>query len=301
MSELFSGVVPFVTVAEERSFRRAAERLGVTPAAVSKAITKLEAELGVSLLNRTTRTVSLSREGELFLQSCQEAIAQVRAGRELVLVARRDPRGEVTVSAPHVLGSRLVGVLPRFTARYPGLGVVLRFTDRYEKLVDQNIDVALRVGDLEDSTLVARALLTTRWVTVASPAYLTKHGWPKTLDELSQHNCLRFRSVRGKPVDWTFDVAGERRVAKVSGGVQIDRGELLLDGAVLGLGIAQVMDFMVGDELRRGSVVELLSEHAAQGPTIHGVCLPGQRRSPRVKALLDFLSSELAVKDPARS
>lgn len=301
MSELFSGIVPFVTTAEERSFRRAAERLGVTPAAVSKAISKLETELGVSLLNRTTRTVSLSREGEVFAQRCREAIAQVRAGRELLSMTRKDPRGEVSVSAPHILGNRLIGVLPRFTARYPGLGLVLRFTDRVEKLVEQNIDVALRIGDLEDSTLVARPLFTTRWVTVASPAYLTKQGWPKKVDELERHDCVRFRSVRGKPVDWTFEVAGERRSSKVSGSVQLDRGELLLDAAVAGLGIAQVLDYMVAEELRRGRVVELLSEYSAKGPTVHGVCLSGQRRTPRVRVLLDFLASEFSREDPARS
>ncbi len=293
MSELFSGVLPFVTVAQERSFRRAAERLGVTPAAVSKAVSRLESELGVNLINRSTRSVSLSREGEMFLERCQEAVAHVREGRDLIAMTRGDPRGEVTVSVPHILGSRLIEVLPRFTARYPGLALSLRFTDRVEKLVDQNIDLALRIGDLEDSTLVARSLLSTRWVTVAAPAYLAKRGWPQGIDDLRQHDCLRFRSVRGKAVDWTFDIDAKPRVVKVRGSVQMDRGELLLDAAVAGLGIAQVMDFMVERHLRRGRVVELLEQHSAVGPTVHGVCLPGQRRTARVKALLDFLAREL--------
>jgi DNA-binding transcriptional LysR family regulator len=299
MRELFSGIVPFVHTARERSFRRAAERLGVTPAAISKAVQKLEAELGVALLNRTTRRVSLSPEGELFLGRCEEALAQLKAGRELIEMSQADPRGELTVTAPHIVGRSLIARLPRFRARYPQLHLHLRFTDRFEHLVDAGIDVAIRVGALEDSSLVARRLMTTRWVTVAAPAYLSQHGTPRRPDQLEAHDCLKFQSPRGTPVEWTF--SSPRTMSptrfKTTGPIDVDQGELLLEAAVQGLGITQALDFMVVDHVRDGRLVEILSEYALDGPSVHGLCLPEQRNSPRVRAFLDFLAQPLP---PAR-
>lgn len=298
MRELFSGVVPFVYTARERSFRRAAERLGVTPAAVSKAVQKLEAELGIALLHRTTRRVTLSREGELFLERCQEAMAQVRAGRESIEMSRDDPRGELTVTAPHIVGRTLIARLPRFRARYPQLHLHLRFTDRYERLVDAGIDVAIRVGDLEDSSMVARRLMRTRWVTVAAPAYLSRRGAPRRPDDLDAHDCLEFHSPRGAVVEWSFaaGTSTSARRVKTSGPFDIDQGELLLEAAVAGLGITQTLDFMVRDHVRNGRLVEVLADHAIEGPDVHGLCLPEQRAAPRVRAFLDFLAEALAAR-----
>lgn len=321
MRDLFVGIVPFVYAAQERSFRRAAERLGITPAAVSKAIHRLEDELGVQLLNRTTRRVEPSPEGELFLARCQEAMAQVRAGREHLSMAQRDPAGELWVSLPFILGRVMVGRLSRFLGRYPALKVHLHLTDRYSRLVDESIDVAIRVGETDDSTLVARNLMQTRWVTVAAPAYLARHGTPRRPRDLEHHNCVKFRSPRGMEVEWTFAAHGAPDAApddspdasidgaaqasaqiprvKTAGNLDLDQGELLLEAAAAGLGVCQALDFMAEDAIRAGRLVEVLRDFAAEGPRIYALCLPGQRSSPRIRAFLDFLVHELArPRDP---
>lgn len=299
MRDLFAGIVPFVYAARERSFRRAAERLGITPTAVSKAVHRLEEELGVQLLNRTTRRVSLSPEGELFLARCQEAMAQVRAGRESLAMSQRDPAGELVVSLPFIFGRVLVARLPRYLGRYPALKVDLRLSDRLSRLVEDGVDVAIRMGALDDSSLVARRIMRTRWATVASPAYLARHGTPARPRDLAEHNCIKFRAPRGLEVEWSFD-AGDRDGPgrlRTAGNLVLDQGELLLEAAASGLGVCQVLDFMVEDYVRAGKLIEILRGHAAAGPDFHAVCLPGQRSSPRVRSFIDFLVDELAAVD----
>ncbi|GAB4564961.1 MAG: LysR family transcriptional regulator [Haliangiales bacterium] len=295
MRDLFVGVMPFVYAAQERSFRRAAERLGITPAAVSKAVQRLETELGVQLLNRTTRRVELSPEGELYLARCQEAIAQVQAGRQRLEMARRDPRGELTVSLPPILGQLVVSRIVRFTGRYPHLEVHLRFTDRVSRMIDEGIDVALRMGVLADSTLAARRLMQTRWATVAAPGYLARRGTPHKLDALNEHDCVVFRGPRGAAVPWSFAAGEGIERKRVTPRLVMDQGDLLLEAAIAGVGICQVLDFMIGDAVRAGRVVEILRDVAAPGPDIHAVFLSGQRTSPRIRAFLDFLVDELAL------
>lgn len=286
----FSGVVPFVHVAEEKSFRRAAARLGVTTAAVSKAVGKLEAELGVALLERTSRSVALTDEGAAFLERCRDALDAVRAGRELVAQARGTVAGRLRVTVSPILSRLLVGELGRLLLRHPRLTLELSVTDRLTRLVEEEIDVAIRSGELDDSSLVARVLHTPQWTTVASPAYLARRGTPRTIDELARHDRLVFLLPRGKPRPWTFS-EGTLDAPAV---VQVDQGDLLVDGALAGLGVAQVLDFMVKAHVREGRLIEVLPELAAPGPTIHAVCSPRRKNIPRVRAFLDLLSGMFA-------
>ena len=298
MRDLFSGVIPFIYTAESQSFRRAAERLGVTSAAVSKAIARLEEDLGVPLLERTTRRVGLSAEGQLFLSRCREALAQVRAGRDSVAAARRAPRGDIAVSLPFILSQVFIARMPRFLARYPDLRIRARFSDRFSHFIGEGIDVALRIGALDDSTLIAKRLMDTRWVTVAAPSYLGVRGAPRTPSELAAHNCLSFHAPSGQAVPWTFAADGRGEVIErvsVTGNFDTDQGETLLAAAIAGLGVCQVLDFMVVGHLKSGRIVEVLQDHSARGPSVHAMCLPGQRSVPRVRALLDFLADELAA------
>lgn len=286
MSDLFDGVLPFVHTARALSFRQAADELGVSPTAISKAVKRLEERLGVQLLHRTTRRVALSDEGTLFLARCEDAIAHLRAGRESVAAAQKAPRGELRVAASFVLGTLLTRVLPRFLIRYPELQVELRFSDRHSRLVDEHIDVALRVGELADSSLIARRLATTRWVTVASPEYLAREGTPGALADLAHHRCLCFRSPRGKAHPWAFEGAAR---FEVDGPLVLDQGELLVTAALGGAGVTQVFDFMAREHLASGRLVEVLEHEATDGPPIHALALPGRRRSAKVRAFLDFV------------
>ena len=196
-----------------------------------------------------------------------------------------------------VLGPLLVRALPRFSSRYPGVRLRLHLEDRVNPLIDEGLDVALRLGPLSTSSLVARPVRETRWVTVASPAYLGRRGTPSAPDELPSHDCLRFVAPDGRPVDWVFLEDGEATPVSVPGTLLLDQGELLVEGARAGLGVAQVLDFMVEEALREGRLVELLADRAASGPPVHVLYPPGRRRVPRVRAFVDFVLQALASRD----
>lgn len=292
LDQLFNGILPFVHTAEERSFRRAATRLGVTPAAVSKAVAKLEDELGARLLVRTSRHVSLTAEGAQFLERCRVAIASVQAARELVSQSRRKPRGQVTITLPPIVGRIVVPAVARLAQRHPLLSFRLRVTDHHSPLVDEGIDVAVRIGRLDDSALVARRLGASRWVTLGSPVYLARRGTPTHPGDLAGHDCLRFLAPKGKPRQWSFRMRpeSELELVEVAGTLLVDQGEMLLEAAAAGMGLCQVLDFMVAARIREGQLVEVLAEHAAEGPPIHALCLPGRAKSPNVRAVFDCLS-----------
>jgi LysR family transcriptional regulator, regulator for bpeEF and oprC len=283
----FSGVLPFLHVAEEKSFRRAAARLGVSTAAVSKAVAKLERELGVTLVERTSRHVSLTTEGDAYAARCREAVDALRAGREVVARNSSVAQGPLRVSVSYVLAPVVIEQLARFTARYPRVTLHLNVSDRIARLAEEEVDVALRTGDLDDSSLVARKLYSPVWMTVASPAYLARRGTPTTPDQLMDHDCLYFVTPRGKPRPFGFR---DRPAISPRGQLFVDSGELLLSSAIAGVGVAQVMDFMARGAIREGQLLEILARDAIAGPTIHAVTLPRRKSLPRVRAFLDFVT-----------
>lgn len=288
-------VEPFVLVAERRSFRGAARQLGVTPAAVSKAVAALEAELGVRLLNRTTRHVAPTPEGEVFLRHCRDALDRVQAGRDQITHDAQVAQGLLKVSMSSVLGRPVVAALPRLLSRYPRIRVHLSFDDVPVNLVEQEVDVALRTGELADSSLVARRVGVARWVTVASPTYLARAGEPQEPAELAAHTCLQFARPTGQLAGWRFLApgGGELPPFVAERPVVLDRGDLLVDAAVAGVGVAQVFDFMARDRIRAGELVELWPARAAEGPAIHALCVAGRQRVPKIRAFLDFAGDVL--------
>jgi len=292
---LFQGVLPFFRVAEERSYRRAAQRLGVTAAAVSKAVLKLEDELGVKLLVRTSRSVALTPEGELFAARCRDAISSVQAGRELIVESQRQPSGEVKLTVPFILGRIVTQGLGALAARYPQLSFRVSATDRLVRLAEEGVDVAVRIGALTDSSLISRPLRGSRWVTVASPTYLAQRGAPRRPDQLDEHRCLQFLAPDGRPRDWSFVDPKSRAMvtAKVRARLLVDQGEHLLEAAASGQGIAQVLDFMVTEHVSSGRLVEVLELWAAQGPAIHALATPERSRAAAVRVLLDHLGDTL--------
>ncbi len=290
MSKVFDGIVPFVVAAKHLSFSAAGRELGVSTAAVSKAVRRLEDDLGTPLFRRTTRRVALTSEGEMFLAKCDVALAALTEGRARIARAQAEVAGTIVVSATFVLGRYLTRMLPGLVAAHPGLEVDLRLTDQYADLVAEGVDVALRVGPLEDSALISRKLVTTRWATVVAPECAAEHGEPETIEALAPLPCLRFRSPRGRVVPWSF--AGHEPVA-VEGPFDVDRGDLLIDAALAGMGVAQVFGFMAREHLESGRLKEVLAELAAPGPSIYAVFLPGDETAPKVRAFVDWLVESL--------
>ncbi len=288
-ADLFAGILPFVRAAEERSFSRAAADLGVTTAAVSKAVKKLEDDLGVKLLERSSRLVTLTRAGEVFLERCRQAVLNVQGAREAMQAATKEPQGEIAVTLPFILAPFVVPSLGRVSAQYPRLSFRFNMSDRLARLADESYDVAIRMGELEDSSLVARLLRKTRWVTVASPSYVARHAAPKSPAELPEHNCLRFVGPNGKPRAWEFRVGARSVSVRGKGNLLIDHGTYLLGAAEAGMGLCQTLDFMVEAPLREGRLVEVLGGFSAAGPQIHALTTAGRASSANVRAFMRFL------------
>lgn len=285
MLEVFDGVVPFVYVARERSFKRAAASLGVTSAALSKAVKRLEERLGVVLLVRTTRQVSLSPEGELFLARCEEALSLVREGQAAAMLSQSLAQGELVISISGVLAAHVMGRLGVLLTLYPGIRPSVRITDVQANLLGDGVDVALRIGALEDSALIARRLYEPRWVVVGSPSYLARFKAPAHPRELEGHRCLKFRGPSGALVEWSF---GPKVRVKTPCALEVDDGQALVRAAAAGLGLVQAFDFMVSEQLSQGSLIEVLADWSVPGPAVHALCLPGQQHVPRVRAFLEF-------------
>jgi DNA-binding transcriptional LysR family regulator len=281
--DLFRGVVPFVCVVEEKSFRRAAARLGVSPAAVSKSVSALERELGHALLERGPRAVTLTREGEAFFEGCRPAVTSVIGARAVVEGARREPTGQLVVTHPFAVASLVPPALAILRTRHPRLSFRLVVTDRLARLAEEQVDVAVRVGPLVDSALVARRLRGTRIVLVASPSYLARAGTPRRLDDIDAHDAIVLVATSGKPYPWLFR-AGAREVKPR---VALDFAPALVDAALAGLGLAQAFDFMVDAHVRAGNLVQLFPEEVAEGPVVHAVCAPGRKATARVRVAFD--------------
>jgi len=288
--ETFRGVVPFVAVAEEKSFRRAASRLGVSPAAVSKAVQTLEAAVGQPLFQRTTRAVSLTRAGELFFERCQQAVASVKGGRDALAAEHSQPSGQLVVSAPFVVVPLLVPVLALLSSRFPRLSFDVRVTDQLSRFAEESVDVAVRVGTLAESSLVARRLRRTRLLTVASPAYLARQGAPSKPEDLDAHRCLMTRGPNHKTRPFLF-ASGPLMATPA---LLVDHAPTLVEAALAGLGVTQAFDFMVSALLDEGRLVQLLPTTTADGPDIHAVCAPGRRASANVRAAFAALAESFA-------
>jgi DNA-binding transcriptional LysR family regulator len=278
--DMFRGLVPFVAVARERSFRRAATQLGVSPAAVSKAVLALERRIGLPLLARGARAVVLTPEGLGFFARCQDAIAAVAGARELLEPARRIPEGQLVVSVPFVASTLVAPALALLRSRYPRLDLRVLVTDRISKLAEESVDVAIRCGTVEGSSLVVRRLRRTRLVTVAAPSYLARRGTPQRPADLDGHDCMVLVAPSGKPRAWLF-ASGPRELRAA---VLVDHGPSLVDMAVAGLGVTQLFDYMADGLLRAGHLRQVLEDDVAEGPTIHAVCAPGRHRAARIRA-----------------
>lgn len=298
---LFAGVMPFVATAEARSLTGAARRLGVTPSAVSKAIARLEAELGARLLNRTARTVTLTDEGTLFYRECRSAVAGVSSARAALADAQGSPRGMLRVSLPVALGELVImPALGRLLGRFPGLSLEALLTDRLVDLTAENVDVVVRIGRAMPSGLARRRLPSVRWVTVASPAYLARRRAPVVPQDLAEHNCLQFILPKGVPQPWSLrSQAAPSAPVTTRGNLSSDHPGGLVQAALAGLGLLQVHRYIVAHALREGRLVEVLEDHAPPALPANLLFPTARARSPKVRAFVDAVSELLTGLDRA--
>jgi LysR family transcriptional regulator, regulator for bpeEF and oprC len=293
MDQLFCMRV-FARVVEQSSFARAAEDLDVARPTATAAVAQLEKKLGVRLLHRTTRRLSLTDEGRAFYEGCVRMLDDLAETEDALHGARRSPRGRLRVSIPNAfIHQQFFPALPGFLARNPQLELELVITDRAVNLVEEGIDCAVRAVPLaDDSTLVARPISDVYWVTCASPSYLAAHGAPKNIEELERHRCIRFISPSsGRTVDWRYRRGGEEILFTPRGGLGVTSLEGVAAAAVQGVGIAHVSDVLAIDALRSGALKAVLLEFTAPGPTVN-VVYPGSRYlTAKVRAFSDFVAS----------
>jgi len=284
----FKQISAFVNVASRGSLSAAARVEGVTPAIIGRRLDALEERLGAKLLLRTTRRISLTFEGAAFLEDCQRILRELADAEGAVSLGGIRPGGHLKISAPAGFGRRHVApLLVDYMAANPEVTVSLDLSDRVVDLVEENVDCAIRIGELADSTLISIRLGEMRRVVVGSPGYLARFGVPPAPTFLAEHNCLSLRQQRG----WTLRVEGEIRVIKVAGGFECNDGAVLHDWALAGKGLAWRSLWEVGADITAGRLVPVLDEYAAPPVGIHAV-VPQRRHLPlRVRLFIDLLKA----------
>lgn len=283
----------FVRVAEARSFTAAARALGTTTSAVSKRIAGLEDRLGVRLMHRTTRRLSLSEAGAALLARAERVLADLESLEVSITGLGTTPRGLLRVSGPLGFGeSYLVPLLPAFFAQYPEIRVELELSDRFVDLVAERYDLAVRIGRLGDSSLVAKRLGPSRLVACAAPAYLARRGTPRTPEDLAEHECISSTLVDHRR-EWHFRGPEGERTAAVSGSFRANHGGAMRAAAVAGVGLAVLPTFLIEDELAEGSLVTVLDDYELPAIDIYAVHPPGPHVPPKVRAFIDFMAAQL--------
>lgn len=299
MSDSLASMATFVRIAEMKSFSAAANQLGMSGPAVSKALARLERRLGVRLLNRTTRKVSLTDDGRAFFDRCRQILTDVQDAEELLTSRRVSPRGRLRVQMPVGFGRRVVlPALPDFLARHPELTIDVELSDRIVDLAEEGLDVAIRIGEIPDSRVIAKKLCVIRFVTCASPTYLARHRAPRTPEDLQNHLCLPYWVPQtGRYREWHFARDGTPFSLLVTGRLNINNSEALIDAAVAGAGIVSVATFLAAQAVSAGELKVVLREYVTDGPPVSVVYLPNRHLSARVRTFLEFLST-LIPDDP---
>jgi len=290
MADGLQEIAVFARIVGTGSLSAAARDLGTSPALVSRRLAALEARLGVRLINRTTRSLHLTDEGAAYYETCTRLLAEIEEADAAVSAGRADPRGILRVALPASFGNQHVAPLvPRFVARYPDVQLSLSLSDRNVNVVEEGFDLAIRIADLADSSLAARKLAPNRRVVCASPAYLQRHGTPRTPEDLAQHNCL---TTTDFSMNWDYrDPDGKPGSMRVTGRYACDNWEVIRDWAVAGLGIALKSTWDVRRHLEDGSLVSLLPGYTfATDVAIYAV-YPHRRHLPaKTRAFIEFLA-----------
>lgn len=286
--DLFGAIPVFVAVVENGGFSAAARTLGVSKSAVSKRINQLEKHLGVRLLHRTTRKLSLTEAGERYFEHATKALTAAGQAEDAVAELQGEPQGKLKISSPMSFGRLHVApLIPNLLKRYPKLQVDLVMDDRNVDLVAEGFDVAIRSGNFPDSTLIARKLAPLHQVLCASPDYIDRYGMPITPTELTRHNCVLF-SYSSDANKWTLHGENEAESVLVSGNYQVNNSEALLEALREGIGIGRLPTFVAGPDLKAGRLVKLFESYRIPSFTFYAVFPEREYLPAKVRAFLDF-------------
>lgn len=283
----------FIAVVDQGGYTDAARRLGVSKSAVSKHVSALEARMGARLLNRTTRHVTLTDIGRAYYREAAAVLENANRAEAMVTSMQASPRGSLRISAPISFSLHHgAAAITKFLVAYPDIDVDMELNDGFVDLLAEGFDLAIRIGRLEDSTLIARKLADTQTHFLASEAYLQKHGRPQSVADLKDHSLLVY-TQRKAPHAWTLsDEKGQRHSFRASGRMDANNGEALLKAVEAGLGIAELPSFMTSDALRAGRVVQILPG-VTRGPVgIYVVYPDGPFLQPKLRHFVDFMVAE---------
>ncbi len=284
--EGFEAIPVFVEVVENGGFSSAARKLGISKSAVSKRITKLESSLGVRLLHRTTRRMSLTEAGEQYFELVTKALALAKEAEDTVTQLQEKPKGCLRIHSLMSFGRlHIAPLIPKFLKQYPGINVDIVMEDRMVNLVKGGYDVAIRSGDLPDSVMIARKLAPLRSVICASPEYIACHGKPELPSELINHNCLHYSNSAS---EWTFSRQGDSETVQVSGNYQVNNGEALHIATLQGLGISRLPTFIAGPDLAAMRLIPLLESYKMPSKTLYSIFPERQHLPAKVRVFLDF-------------
>jgi DNA-binding transcriptional LysR family regulator len=286
----WEGVQEFVAVAETGSFTRAAQRLGLSIAQVSRQVSTLEQRLSTELLHRTTRKVSVTEAGRLYYQHCRPLLDGLDEAERALTSLQGQATGLIRMTAPITYSEQhITPLLSEFLLQHPAVRIDLQLTNQKLDLIEGGFDLAIRLGRLEDSTMIARRLSSRTLYLCASPAYLRQHGEPRTLADLQQHNCLL-----GTMDSWRFREDNKDRNVRVSGSLRANSGYAIMDAALQGIGLVQLPDYYVEQWLKSGDLVTLLEEFQPEDEGIWALYPHSRHLLPKIRLLVDFLYAKLA-------
>ena len=290
----------FATVVDQGGFTDAAKKLGISKSAVSKHVASLEARLGARLLNRTTRRVSPTEIGLAYYDRARRVLNDAGEADALVTSMQSAPSGLLRISVATDFGvNHLSPILGEFLHEFPDISINMVLNNRYVELISEGFDMAVRIGDLQDSSLRARKLAETAKRMIGAPSYFQRHGRPTRIDDLNDHKLLHYSSQSSGSVWRVTAPSGEKRQVRTAGWLSVNDGQSLLNACVAGLGIAYLPSFLYAPAMAEGHVVDAIPDLPVETQGIYAVYPPGRFTQPKVRAFIDFLVHAFAEKGPS--
>lgn len=286
----WEGISEFVNVAETESFTQASKKLAISTAQVSRQVNALEQRLNIKLFYRTTRKVSLTEEGRVFYQHCRGVLDGLDAAERAVTNLQSKPQGKIKLTAPITYGEQqILPLINSFMMQYTDIEITAYLSNQQLDLVDESFDLAVRLGKLSDSSMMAKKLAERTNYVCASPAYLEKYGLPHSLSELDKHSCLL-----GTRDYWHFNDLGKEKNLRVAGRLRYNSGFGLVDAALKGLGIVQLPDYYIKEHIKNGDLITLLDNYKVPDEGIWAIYPHNRHLSPKIRLLVNYLLSHLS-------